>query len=181
MRSKATARAKCLADGSAIFRHPFKIDNQYDSQSIQIGAQSLCMGQLAVQRKGARIEIGEWCYVGPDSKIWAMSHIMIGNRVFVSHGVHILDNNSHSLDPHARHDMFVDLVRFPLKGRVEVVSSKPVRLEDDVWVGFNAAILKGVTIGRGAVVGAMSVVTKDVPPGAVVVGNPARLVRQCPS
>ena len=51
-------------------------------------------------------------------------------------------------------------------------------IHDDVWIGFNAIILAGVRIGRGAVIGAGSVVTKDVEPWALMAGNPARLLRQ---
>jgi maltose O-acetyltransferase len=57
----------------------------------------------------------------------------------------------------------------------ENTKSAPVVIEDDVWIGFNAIILKGVRVGRGAVVGAGSVITKDVDPFTVVVGNPQRV------
>lgn len=56
----------------------------------------------------------------------------------------------------------------------------PVKISDKVWIGFNSIILKGVTIGEGAVVGAGSVVTKDVPAWTVVAGNPARIIREIP-
>ena len=56
------------------------------------------------------------------------------------------------------------------------VLTGPVVIEDDVWIGLNAVILQGVTLGRGCIVGAGAVVTKDVPAGARVVGNPARLL-----
>ena len=53
----------------------------------------------------------------------------------------------------------------------------PVRIQSKAWVGFNVSILKGVTVGEGAVIGAGSVVTKDVPPNTIAVGNPAQVVR----
>ena len=58
-----------------------------------------------------------------------------------------------------------------------VVNSNPIKICDDVWIGMNVIILKGVTVGEGAIVGAGSVVTKDVPAWTVVAGNPARVVK----
>ena len=60
------------------------------------------------------------------------------------------------------------------------VNSQPIVIEDDAWIGMNCIILKGVTVGRGAVVGAGSVVTKDVPPWTLVAGNPARVIKELP-
>ena len=65
-----------------------------------------------------------------------------------------------------------------LAGVIEPPSAKPVVLEDDVLIGANAVVIERVHIGKGAVVGAGSVVTKDVPAGAVVVGNPARIIKE---
>lgn len=65
-----------------------------------------------------------------------------------------------------------------LAGVIEPPSADPVVLEDDVLIGANAVVIEGVRIGKGAVVGAGSIVTKDVPAGAVVVGNPARIVKE---
>ena len=65
-----------------------------------------------------------------------------------------------------------------LAGVIEPPSATPVILEDDVLIGANAVVLEGVRIGKGAVVGAGSIVTEDVPAGAVVVGNPARIVKE---
>jgi len=58
------------------------------------------------------------------------------------------------------------------------VASSPIVIEDDVWIGAGVTVLPGVRIGRGSVIGAASVVTKDVPPWTVAAGNPARVVRQ---
>ena len=64
--------------------------------------------------------------------------------------------------------------------RAADVPTHPIRIARNVWIGFEACVLPGVRIGEGAVVGARSVVTEDVPPGAVVAGNPARVVRYQP-
>jgi acetyltransferase-like isoleucine patch superfamily enzyme len=66
------------------------------------------------------------------------------------------------------------------RGRLEAVKHAPVVLEEDVWVGANAMILKGVTVGRASIVGAGAVVTKDVPPNSIVAGNPARIIGEVP-
>lgn len=102
--------------------------------------------------------------------------VKIGNRVMIAHNVNILDNNSHPLDAKLRHEDFMNnyaggMQEYDLHAR-EIV------IEDDVWIGFNSVILKGVKIGTGAVIGAGSVVTKDVEPWTVNVGNPLRVVRR---
>ena len=58
------------------------------------------------------------------------------------------------------------------------LQAKPLTIGDDVWIGFGAIILGGVSIGRGAIIGAGTMVTKDVPPFTIVVGNPMRIVRK---
>jgi acetyltransferase-like isoleucine patch superfamily enzyme len=80
--------------------------------------------------------------------------------------VTIADADGHPLDKIARRTL-----PFPME------AIRPVRIDDDVWIGRNVIILKGVHIGVGAIVGAGSVVTKDVPSYAVVAGNPAKIVR----
>ena len=57
------------------------------------------------------------------------------------------------------------------------IKASPVVIDDDVWIGFNCTILKGVKIGKGSVIAACSVVTKDVPPNVIVAGNPAKIVK----
>jgi maltose O-acetyltransferase len=142
--------------------------------AISIGRSSHIRGELLVFAHGGAIHIGETCYVGENTRIWSAASITIGDRVLISHGVNIHDNLSHSVSASSRHNHFLKIIT---SGHPAVVSDIPaaaVVIEDDVWIGFNAAILKGVTIGKGAVVGAASVVTKDVPAYTIVAGNPAK-------
>jgi acetyltransferase-like isoleucine patch superfamily enzyme len=156
------------------------IDNFSGTRSaITIGNYSHVHGQLVAFAHGGSINIGDYCYIGDHSKIWSMSSITIRHRVFISHGVNIHDNSAHSLSAKDRHQHFLEIFNgngHPAIKTLLNVAASPIVINDDAWIGFNATVLKGVTIGQGAVVGACSVVTKDVPPYAIVVGNPARIV-----
>ncbi|HXI71484.1 MAG TPA: acyltransferase [Verrucomicrobiae bacterium] len=100
--------------------------------------------------------------------------VSIGKRVIVSYNVTIADSDFHPRDPELRKlDAMANAPEGDKSQRPAVVS-RPVVVEDDVWIGIGAIILKGVHIGRGARIGAGTVVTKDVPAGATVIGNPAR-------
>ncbi|HUP24721.1 MAG TPA: acyltransferase [Thermoanaerobaculia bacterium] len=105
-------------------------------------------------------------------------HISIGNRVVISYNVTIADSDFHPLDPE---DRIRDAIANSPRGdrtRRPRIESRPVRVEDDVWIGIGAMVLKGVTVGAGARIGPGAVVTADVPAGASVLGNPAHLVEQ---
>ena len=169
-------RDYCVADEGVEFYPQAKIYNSAGREAIRIGRNSLCMGEILIVGKSGQVIIGDWCSLSPDTKIWSMERIEIGNRVILSHGVQIFDNNSHSMSASDRHGRFRELRSHGRHLQSEQVSHKAVRIEDDAWIGFNSAILKGVTIGRGAIIGACSVITQDVPPFAVVVGSPARKV-----
>ena len=102
--------------------------------------------------------------------------IRIGRRVVISYNVTIADSDFHPRDPELRKlDAIANAPEGDKSQRPPIIA-KPVVIEDDVWIGIGAILLKGVRIGRGARIGAGAVVTKDVPPGATVVGNPAKVV-----
>ena len=105
--------------------------------------------------------------------------LKIGNRVFVSHNVNIHDTNFHSVNPVLRHQHFVKIMSegHPVANDVDI-QSKAIIIEDDVWIGFNSTILKGVRVGTGAIVAACSVVIKDVSDFFLVAGNPAKVIKK---
>jgi acetyltransferase-like isoleucine patch superfamily enzyme len=129
---------------------------------------------LSVEPDGV-IEIGDYCYLANASLVCS-SRITLGARVLVAGGVTIADSDFHPLAPAARLADTVALSPAGDRRRRPRVEARPVVLENDVWVGFNATILKGVRVGAGAVIAPGSLVVRDVPPGAHVAGNPARLV-----
>ncbi len=126
---------------------------------------------LAVERDGL-IEIGDNCYLANASLV-CVSRVTLGKRVMVAGGVTIVDSDFHPLDPAGRMRDTVELSPIGDKSKRKQPPARPVTVEDDVWIGYNATILKGVRIGRGAVIGPGSVVVRDVPAGATVAGNPA--------
>jgi acetyltransferase-like isoleucine patch superfamily enzyme len=122
--------------------------------------------KLMADRPGARIHIGEGTRIH-GSCIHAYRSITIGKRCLIAANCQIIDCNGHELS-------FDDV-----EARIHTTSDgRPVVIEDAVWIGANSIVLPGVRIGRGSVVAAGSVVVKDVPPMAVVAGNPARIVKQ---
>jgi acetyltransferase-like isoleucine patch superfamily enzyme len=101
--------------------------------------------------------------------------IDIGRRVVISYHVTIADSDFHPVDPDLRKQDAIANSPYGDRSRRPAYSSRPVVIEDDVWIGIGAIILKGVTIGQRARIGAGSVVTTDVAPDTEVCGNPARV------
>jgi acetyltransferase-like isoleucine patch superfamily enzyme len=100
--------------------------------------------------------------------------LVIGNYVSIAPGVQFLLGVNHQLET---------LTTFPLHSRfispspLDAICKGPLIIEDEVWIGTNAMLFSGITIGKGAVIAAGSIVTKNVPPYAIVGGNPARIIR----
>lgn len=119
------------------------------------------------------IKIGDNCHIGVDVHITAIDGIEIGDELLTGSNVLITDN-AHGLFDWSV--MTVPPVERPL------VSKGKVRIGSHVWIGNNVCVLPGVTIGDGAVIGANSIVTHDVPTGAMAVGMPAKVIKQvsCP-
>jgi len=159
-----------LLDGSQID------NNQGDSTKIKIGKMTWIQGHLLLFKHGGEILIGDYCYVGKDTRIWSAKNIKIGNRVLISHNVNIVDNITHPINAEERHLDFIHLITKGFSENAKL-NEKEIIIEDDVWIGFNSTIMKGVTIGKGAIIGACTLITKDIPPYAVVVGNPARIIK----
>jgi maltose O-acetyltransferase len=107
-----------------------------------------------------RIEIGDHTFINYGSSIAARASVKIGSYCHLGHYTFVMDNDQH------------DVVR-----HWQLPQSDPVVIEDNVWIGSKAVILPGVRIGSHAVIGAGSIVTKDIPPRCVAAGNPARVLR----
>jgi acetyltransferase-like isoleucine patch superfamily enzyme len=124
---------------------------------------------------GGRVDVGDGTLL-VGAVFMCAERIEIGARVVVSYQVTIADSDFHPVDRATRRDdAIANAPGAPPHSRPRI-ESRPVVIEDDVWIGIGAIVLKGVRVGRGARVGAGAVVTRDVPAGATLAGNPARIV-----
>ena len=135
-------------------------------------------GRISLLAAESRCRIGHHSFLATESQLWILGTMVIGNYVHIAPGVDIFDNDSHALDAKQRREDALNV--FERKRPIDYshVAQAPVVIEDDAWIGTKSTILKGVRIGRGAIVAAGSVVTRDVPAFTLVGGNPAREIRQ---
>lgn len=163
-------KLKCRSCGPGLHLED-GIPEVYGHLEINVGANVTMHGTstLASARifKNPRLTIGDRSHCGAHFTAVVGADVTIGSDVLIANRVHIFAYDSHPLDMEAR------ALHLP----ADASTSRPVVIEDKAWIGCGSFILKGVTVGRGAIVAAGSVVTKDVPPQTVVAGNPARVVR----
>jgi acetyltransferase-like isoleucine patch superfamily enzyme len=170
-------------DASVVIRGPRPIIRSSPGSRLQIGAHSVlnsdndtsfvpiascvkfALGKDAAIVVGRHSDLNGCC-------ITAYEQVEVGSYVQIGPGSWITDTDLHAIDPFVR--------RAQLEGRPydwTGVARSPVVIEDDVWLGANVVVLKGVRIGRGSVVGVGSVVAFDIPPMSIAAGNPARVIK----
>jgi acetyltransferase-like isoleucine patch superfamily enzyme len=136
------------------------VNSRYDSNVAGLPFPTI----LAATEPMSRITIGDDTGISGASLV-ARNAITVGKRVMIGAGACIWDTDFHPLNPEKRREH-----------QTRDAKSAPISIGDDVFIGARALILKGVTVGGRAVIGAGAVVTRDVEPGAIVVGNPARVI-----
>jgi acetyltransferase-like isoleucine patch superfamily enzyme len=160
-----------LVTGEHVFR---RFLSQRDP-ALVIGAHCTLDGVHFAMGEGAQVEIGDYCYL-TNAILLCELELKIGSYVVMGWNATVADTDFHPVAPAER---IADAIACSPLGqgrqRPEILR-RPVVIEDDVWVGPNATILKGVRVGAGAFVEAGALVTSDVPPRARVLGNPARVV-----
>lgn len=153
--------------------------------SIDIGSDCVFSGEVIFESDEGHFHLGDNCFVNCGTKFISRTSIRIGNHVMIAAGCTFYDHNSHSLNYEDRQrDLLTHSNNYKL-GRPfiadknwAVVKSREIVVEDDAWIGLGTVILPGVRIGRGAIVGAMSVVRADVEAWTVVAGNPAVTIKR---
>ncbi len=163
----------------------FRFDEKNKENSLTIGNHTMVGCSFVFESDKGKIEVGDNTFINGGTTLIAREYIKIGSHVTIAWGCTLYDHNSHSLDYKERQN---DVSRqnedyrcgrnFIASKNWDSVKSKPICIEDNVWIGFDSVILAGVTIGEGAIVGARSVVRKDIEPWTVVAGNPAVVVKR---
>jgi acetyltransferase-like isoleucine patch superfamily enzyme len=166
------ARLECpekirIGDGARVARNAVLRANTDSRPGIVIGTQSSILENALVNASLGSVLVGNNAWIGPFCLIYGNGGVRIGNDVLVA-GHTALNTVSHRV---GRRDLPI---------RSQGLEMAPLVIEDDVWIGLNAVVLQGVTVGRGAVVAAGAVVTRDVPPYSIVRGVPARVVGERP-
>jgi len=175
-------------DKSSILLGGLNIDFRTEKENrdyVKIGEKCLIRSDFIFETSSGYISIGNNVHIGGATFI-CRSKIEIHDDVTIAWGVTIYDHNSHSIYWDERkndnQNCYSDYIRYNGNNIINKdwsgVISRPVVIQSKVWIGFNVTILKGVTVGEGAVIGACSVVTKDVAAWTVVGGNPATFIKR---
>ncbi len=167
-----------IGDSSVLYDESEVTNHLQIKENIVIGNNTHIRGQLVVFGHGGKISVGDYCYIGHDTCIWSAKEITIGDRVLIAHNCSIFDNNTHPLGNEERHKQFHELITTGFPKKQDGLFEKEIVIEDDAWISAYSIILKGVRIGKGAVVGAGSVVTRNVRPFTLVAGNPAKVIKK---
>ena len=165
-----------LADG-ALVQGPnaFKRFKSTQPVGLRVGLRSVLDGVHVATGPQGRVEIANWSYL-TNVVLLCDLHIRIGSYVRIGWNTTIADTDFHPMDPALRVQDAIECSPLGNINNRPRVACAEVVIEDDVWIGPQATILKGVRIGRGAFVEAGALVTRDVPSCARVIGNPARIV-----
>jgi lipopolysaccharide O-acetyltransferase len=166
---------KLFYPGARLIRFPLDLRN---AKNIQLGQAftcghgcrieacnySLAKGYLSLTI-GNNVEMNDFVHISAFSRVAIGDDVLIASKVYISD----LNHGNYSED---------EIYDIGIPHRLQEVHAKPIVIEENVWIGESACILGGVTIGKGSIIGAMSLVTKSIPPHSIAVGNPARVIKQ---
>lgn len=164
-----------LFPGARLIRRPFDIRGR---RNICLGSNFTCGKYCRIEAHprsvemnsqvivlGKNVQINDFVHIVGVEKVSIGNNVLIASKVFISdssHGSYKGENQTHPDIPPSRRELF----------------SKPVVIEDNVWIGEFVSVLPGVKIGRGSIIGSMSVVSRDIPPYSIAVGSPAGVIKR---
>lgn len=160
---------------SRLIRIPFDIRNR---SNIDLGKNLTCGSFCRIEahpnrqtRKEKLLIFGDNVQLNDFVHIVAVQRVSIGNNVLMASKIFISDSN--------HGDYSGDIQSSPEENPIErTLQSDPIVIQDNVWLGEFVTVLKGVTIGKGSIIGSMSVVSKDIPPYSIAVGSPAKVIKK---
>ncbi len=154
-----------------------RLNKRTEQSRITIGDDCLIEGALVTEADHSQIIIGNNVYVGGETILDCVGQITVEDDVLISYRCIISDSDNHNIRYSIRKH---DLAEWKQGGRADwsLTPQAPVHIKKGAWIGTSVIILKGVTIGEGAIIGAGSVVTKDVPDWTIAAGNPARVIKE---
>ena len=174
---KTIKRNAILIGKGHAFRGCSRVSLQRGSQKGDVVLHEHCdMFGVIISIAGGKVVMHDYSKIGPRSVITAVNRVEIGKDTAIARGVTIIDNNTHPLNPQDRRYMRHTPHGSRERGS-EHSANAPIIIGENVWIGTNARIQKGVTIGDNAIIAAHSVVTHDVPANAIAAGNPAKIVK----
>lgn len=144
-------------------------------ENVIIGNESWPMGVIRVSHNGVFI-MHEHSRIAPSSEIQCVDRIEIGAYSTMAGNTIITDNNSHPINPEWRRKMRLTPEGHDMR-TWKYSDHAPIIIGENVWIGINVRICKGVTIGDNSIIGANSVVTKSIPANCIAAGNPAKVVK----
>ena len=158
--------------------YSFELFRSGEPEAVQIGrGSSIYLGVMFDLGPVARVRVGDFTLMN-GSRLICDAAIEIGDYCLISWNTVLMDTYRVPAEPALRRPFLEAAAqRAPRCVRADV-PARPIRIGNNVWIGFDSCVLPGLSIGDGAIVGARSVVVKDVPAYTVVAGNPARVIRQ---
>ena len=156
--------------------HYWKIRfNNFKNSVLKVGEGSYLSSDINFEKDNAQLLIGKNTFIS-GAKVSIASSIVIGDNVQIAFGTLFFDHNSHSISyKFRRNDLPNRLKSYKDWSDVKV---KEILVEDDVWIGANSIILKGVSLKQGTIIAAGSVVTKSTMPFSLYAGNPAKFIKK---
>jgi acetyltransferase-like isoleucine patch superfamily enzyme len=170
-----TILTRIFYPGARLIRFPLDMRN---AKNIRLGKGFTCGHGCRIEacnyklsKDNLSLSIGDNVELNDFVHISAFSRIDIGDDVLIASKVYISDLNHGNVGDGEAYDIGIP-------HRLQQIHASPIAIEENVWIGESVCILGGVKIGKGSIIGAMSVVTKSIPPHSIAVGNPAKVIKQ---
>lgn len=158
--------------------YSFELFRSREPDALRIGrGASIYLGVMFDLGPAARVRIGDFTLMN-GSRLICDAAIEIGDYCLISWNTVFMDTYRVPAQPGLRRACLEAAAHSSPRGVETDVPARPIRIGNNVWIGFDSCVLPGLSIGDGSIVGARTVVVEDVPPLTVVAGNPARVIRQ---